>query len=162
MDRQMDPAEARILLETLQVGRLGLVLPSGRPYVVPVNFVFLDGRVYVHSAREGSKVEAIAANPHVCFELDEPQGTEPSSVACDVSYHYRSVVAFGKAVQVDDPVRKKEILDEFARKYAPGAAGTVRQASADRTLVFEISLDSITGKKSPAPRRQDDGAGPRP
>ncbi|MGE5541736.1 MAG: pyridoxamine 5'-phosphate oxidase family protein, partial [Bacillota bacterium] len=60
MDRQMDPAEARILLETLQVGRLGLVLPSGRPYVVPVNFVFLDGRVYVHSAREGSKVEAIA------------------------------------------------------------------------------------------------------
>jgi len=155
-DKQMDRAEARRFLETSQVGRLGMVLPGGNPYVVPVNFIFMDGGIYFHSAREGSKVDAVAANPWVCFEVDESQGAEPAAIACDISYHYRSAIAFGKASPVVDPLRKKQVLEAIVSKYAPGAAGTIRQENVDRTLVFEISIDTMTGKQSPAQRRRDD------
>jgi uncharacterized protein len=45
---------------------------DGRPYVVPVTYVY-DGEAgcaYVHSA-EGTKLRAMRANPEVCFEVEE-------------------------------------------------------------------------------------------
>jgi len=40
------------------------------PYVVTVNFGYDDKYIYFHSNQKGKKVEMIASNPNVCFELN--------------------------------------------------------------------------------------------
>ena len=48
----------------LPVGRICLV--SGiQPYVVPVNLVYEDGTVFIHSANVGMKIDGIKANSSV-------------------------------------------------------------------------------------------------
>ena len=61
--------EARALLASRRVGRLGCVYEGG-PYVVPINYV-LDGEsIYTHSL-PGQKIEALRANPKACLQVDE-------------------------------------------------------------------------------------------
>ena len=53
------------------LGRVACLV-DGRPYIVPVTYVY-DGElgcVYVHSG-EGAKVQAMRANPNVCFEVEQ-------------------------------------------------------------------------------------------
>ena len=75
-------AEVEEVLRAAHVGRLGTCV-EGEPYIVPLSFVYDDGRILFHGALEGKKMEQIAENPRVCFEVDEsvlvPGGTGASS-----------------------------------------------------------------------------------
>ena len=64
-----DRAEIEEVLREAQVGRLGTSV-DGQPYVVPLSFAYHDGNIIFHGAREGKKMEDIARNPRVCFEVD--------------------------------------------------------------------------------------------
>lgn len=37
-----------------------------KPYIVPMNFGFKDNYLYIHSAREGQKIDMIMKNNNVC------------------------------------------------------------------------------------------------
>ena len=47
------------LLNTCPVGRLGTIGKDGYPRIKPLNFVYLDGTIYFHSAKEGEKIDDI-------------------------------------------------------------------------------------------------------
>ena len=64
-----DRGEIEAVLREAEVGRLG-TCSGGEPYVVPLQFAYHDGRVVFHCARRGKKLENIARNPRVCFEVD--------------------------------------------------------------------------------------------
>ena len=147
-DKQMDSEGVRELLNAAEVGALAMVLADGRPYCIPVNFVVVDDRIIIHCARQGAKLDAIRAHPDVCFSVFEAEGIVGAAAACELSYRYRSVVVFGKASIVDYADRKIPALEALAKKYAPSTAGTVSRAAADKTLVLEISMDIVTGKRS--------------
>ncbi len=53
------------------LGRVACIV-DGRPYIVPVTYVYEGefGCAYVHSG-EGAKVQAMRANPEVCFEVEQ-------------------------------------------------------------------------------------------
>src|SRR4051794_21655377 len=57
--------ETRALLSDMRTGRLGCVVDGG-PYVVPVNYVFHEDSIYVHSLL-GRKINALRANPRACL-----------------------------------------------------------------------------------------------
>ena len=40
-----------------------------QPYVLPFNYGFLNGLIYIHSARKGFKLEVLAKNPRVSFNV---------------------------------------------------------------------------------------------
>ena len=46
---------------------VGIVDMEGNPYVVPMNFGYEDGIIYLHSGPEGSKVEMLEHNNNVCI-----------------------------------------------------------------------------------------------
>ena len=48
---------------------VGIVDMEGNPYVVPMNFGYEDGIIYLHSGPEGSKVEMLEHNNNVCITL---------------------------------------------------------------------------------------------
>ncbi len=146
-DRLMHEAECLELLDSCGVGRLGLTLDGRRPYVVPINFARNGRRLYLHSAREGAKIEAIRANPLACFEVDEDGGIVRGQTACEHSYLYRSVIMFCTARIIDDIDQKVRALELLTAKYAPDTVGTVSKKAAAGTLVIELQIDEMSGKK---------------
>ncbi|MCO7124870.1 pyridoxamine 5'-phosphate oxidase family protein [Sporolactobacillus shoreicorticis] len=108
----------RFLIEK-RVGSLGMSDKS-KPYTIPVNYVFLNGKIYIHGLGTGRKNHILRENAHVCFTVFEELGTVKSSVPCKCDTSYFSVVIFGKAMLVEDPNEKIEALGKFLEKFTPG------------------------------------------
>jgi len=87
--------------------------------VVPFNFGYKDGIIYLHSAMEGLKIDILRKNPNVCviFSADHKLHAQSEQVACSYSMHYRSVQAFGEVEFVDDHDGKIEILNIVMANY---------------------------------------------
>lgn len=70
----IDDAECWRLLASEPVGRVGVIYDSS-PEVYPVNHL-VDGETIVFRTDPGSKLEALAKTPSVCYEVDrlDPTG----------------------------------------------------------------------------------------
>ena len=62
--------EMELLLERMPVGRLA-VMTGDDPYMVSLNYLFLEGSIYFHSAQASRKIEALRADSRVCFLVDD-------------------------------------------------------------------------------------------
>jgi nitroimidazol reductase NimA-like FMN-containing flavoprotein (pyridoxamine 5'-phosphate oxidase superfamily) len=142
------------ILDRARVCRLAMTAdgPQGPiPYVVPVFFACRDGRLYVHCAEEGRKLDLVGRNPRVCVEVDEVRGILPAEKPCAFSSVFRSVIASGTAARVQDAGAKREALDLLMAKYAGRRTGPgfeFSDATLEHTAVLEITIEQITGKQS--------------
>jgi nitroimidazol reductase NimA-like FMN-containing flavoprotein (pyridoxamine 5'-phosphate oxidase superfamily) len=138
------------ILRENEVGRLGTAV-NGRPYVVPMNFAYRDGKIYLHSHKDGKKFRDIAENNLVCFEVDSGEMIEGSK-PCDYSWNYGSVIAYGKAMIINDAKEKLEALKIISDRYAWGKGSklTLKMVENMQSLaVIRIDINEMTGKKSP-------------
>ena len=149
-DRELRNKETILaILEQSEVGRMATVNRKGFPVIKPVNFIYWDGKIYLHSSTKGEKIDDIRRGSPVCFEVDEPIAyvavVEP---ACRSTYYYRSVVVKGSAAIVTKVDRKLEILERLMEKYQPeGGYQAVTEEILNRTAVIEISIREMTGKE---------------
>ena len=149
-DRAMKTSrDMELLLERAPVGRLAVTTPEG-PYIVPVNFVFLEGRLYFHSGPAGRKMEALRADPRVCFMVDEIGPQVLWKQGCGISQIYRSVVCFGKAEFVEEQGEKKAVLEKMVQKYVPSrySVPPLTQENIRKTAVVRIVVETMTGKEN--------------
>lgn len=147
--RRLDDRQMAALLSELGTGSVATVNQDGTPYVAPVHFVFLDGRIYFHGLPVGKKLDNIKARPDVCFNAYVMQGLlhDAEGRPCKTGTGYQSVTIQGKAAVVDAPERKREVLDAMVRKYTPHLAGHVLpDEMVAGTAVVEITVGLITGK----------------
>lgn len=145
-----DTAEIEEILAQARVGRLGTCL-DGIPYITPINFVYNEGKIFFHSAREGRKITNITANPNVCFEVDEVGDVIAKEPICRSSTAYRSVIIFGRAGQVSEADTKLYALRKMAKKYAPHLShDAITEATMKAVTVFEIEIKDLSAKRSPA------------
>jgi nitroimidazol reductase NimA-like FMN-containing flavoprotein (pyridoxamine 5'-phosphate oxidase superfamily) len=68
MQAVLDKDHIEMLLRTHRVGRLACA-EGGRPYIVPITYVYEDGCIYGHT-NDGEKLSMMRKNPAVCFEVD--------------------------------------------------------------------------------------------
>ena len=135
------------LLDEAEVGHLATVGPDGFPYVVPVHHVRLDGRLYVHGLKQGQKLDNIARDPRVGFEVFALDGYLHGDSPCDTNTAYRSVVVRGLAKVVEDEELIRRALSAVVEKYAPRHRGRdFGEAFLAITSVVEITPEEITGK----------------
>ncbi|MFA9422644.1 MAG: pyridoxamine 5'-phosphate oxidase family protein [Sedimentibacter sp.] len=137
------------LLLRAKVCRIATQSPEGYPYVVPMHFVYFNEKIYTHGLPKGLKLEYIAQNSKVGFEVDEMIGFmyEGADVACDVNTEYNSVIALGNAVVITDPKYKREVLNEIVHKYTPSFSGQeLPDNMVVNTAIVEISILECTGK----------------
>ncbi len=139
-------------LEEAPVCRVGFAVEN-EPYVVPMTYAYLGGRLYFHGALRGKKIDLLRKNNRVCFEASVVGGPVPSTRTCGWSMSYRSVVGYGKAVLIEDAAEKKKALAAIARKYTGKGETDDVEDIVRRTTVIRIDIDSMTGKQSPAPKR---------
>src|SRR2546426_11597299 len=98
LDRQMSVEDTNALLASGFCGRLATIGPDGYPYVVPLLYVWMDGRIFVHNtAATGHLRRNVDHESRVCFEVDEPgEIFAYGRFECDTSVSYSSVIAFGR------------------------------------------------------------------
>jgi hypothetical protein len=141
-----DQKEIERILKVCSVCRLAMV-DEDRPYLVPMNFGYRDGALYLHSSREGKKIDLIRKNPHVCFEVDEIIRFRKAERACDWGVEYESVIGSGIAVFLADPEGKRRAFDTIMAQYSDGAYD-YPDSMLEGTLVIKIEIETMTGKKS--------------
>lgn len=134
MINQLGERESRALLKEEVTGRLGCS-ERGKPYIVPVHYLFDNECVYVHSL-PGHKIDVLRNNPNACLQVDEIKD----------DFHWRSVLAFGFYEEVSDLNERQRILADMLRRlpYMTPVESQAEQPAAD-TIVFRIRVTDITG-----------------
>ena len=101
--RELERDEMERLLKSNLLGRLSLCL-GNKPYIVPISYIYQDGKIYLHMAKRGRKVEFIQRNNQACFEVDE-WGEKG----------WLSVICYGKVSLYDDFETKKRGLEMLTK-----------------------------------------------
>ncbi len=106
------------------VGRIATIDSKGYPQIIPMNFVYYNDAIYMHSHTKGEKLDNLQANSKSGFEVDRELEFLPSyfSSPTDASLAdtlYISVVIKGESMIVDDPKEKSLALNAMMEKYQP-------------------------------------------
>ena len=145
-----DEAELSRWLAEAPVGRLATLDGSGYPVIIPLNFVYADGRIYFHSATEGAKLDDLRRHPQVGFEIDRLFAiAPPADRGCQTHAFYQSIVIRGRARVLDRAAEREarvHALQLLVEKYAPAVADRPMD-TVDQTAVVEIIVDEMTGKE---------------
>ena len=143
-----DTAELHAVLRKATVVEVAMV-DQGRPYVVPLNFGYADGCLYLHGAREGRKVSILRRSPAVCFNAFTDEAIIPGAgpASCNFTSRYRSVTGEGRVEFLDGDDAKRQGLDVILGHYASGPFTYAPEAIA-KTCVFRVVIESMTGKKA--------------
>ena len=149
--QMMRPKQTLELLERAKTGHLGTIRQNGAPYVVPVQFVLLDGKIYLHGAAEGEKLENMLRDGRVCLEVCQEFGLsydKNAGQACAVNTKYESAVVFGEARVIEDAGERERALRSLVEKYVPEfAAKEFGAQTLARTAVVAIENLEYTGKE---------------
>jgi len=65
-------------LSSQQTGRVASIDENGFPQIIPMNFVFINDTIYMHSHIRGEKLGNIRRNQKVGFEVDKSLEFLPS------------------------------------------------------------------------------------
>lgn len=106
------------------VGRIATIDENGYPQIIPMNFVFLNDAVYMHSHVKGEKIDNIMRNNKVGFEADReleflPSYFEDPKNASLADTLYVSIVIKGRGSLVNDKDEKTRALNGLMEKYQP-------------------------------------------
>ena len=144
----------REFLDKEHVGRIATIDQNGYPQVIPMNFVFLNDAIYMHSHTKGEKLENVTRNEKVGFEVDReleflPSYFEDPKDASLADTLYISVVIKGKGKIVNDKQEKTNALNGLMKKYQP--EGRYEPISPempvlDEVVIIKVMPDSMRGK----------------
>jgi nitroimidazol reductase NimA-like FMN-containing flavoprotein (pyridoxamine 5'-phosphate oxidase superfamily) len=123
------------------------MVDDGKPYVVPLNFGYADGCIYVHSAPAGRKVELLKRAPQVSFSVVAKAEVVAGEKPCQFSARYRSVLGTGRVVLVEDAGERAKGLDSIMCRFSKGPFEYEAKTLA-RTVIFRIDIESLSGKQA--------------
>lgn len=149
-DREVtDPDEQIAIMQRCDVCRLAF-FDADSPYIVPMNFGFEQAcdtlLLYFHCAKTGKKLDCLAADPRVSFEMDGAHRLLEADSACGYSMEYESVIGRGTARLLGD-AEKAHALQCIMRHYRPGKTFVFDPRMMDAVAVFQVSVQSLTAKR---------------
>lgn len=133
-------------LNSQPAGRVASIDKDGYPQVIPMNFVYFNNAVYMHSHPFGEKLDNIRRNPSVGFEVDQHVCFLPSyyfhpTDASQADTLYISVVIKGKAEIVQDREEKACALNALMEKYQK--EGRYEALAAKMPVVEEVAIIKV-------------------
>lgn len=128
------------------VGRIATVDKNGYPQAIPMNFVFLNDAVYMHSYVRGEKLENIERDQRAGFEVDReleflPSYFEDPYDASLADTLYVSIVIKGTASIVSDAYEKTAALNGLMQKYQP--EGMYRPITSDMRVLDAVAVIKV-------------------
>jgi uncharacterized protein len=127
--------QAKELLARNKMGRLGCI-SDGEPYVVPVNYVFDNEQILIHSLY-GKKISAMRENSKVCFQVDEIEG----------DFKWRSIIVYGHYEELTNPQEKANAMNQLLKQFpslTPVETYIVEGTGTPAPIMFRIRINKIT------------------
>ena len=148
------PQKIQEFLNQEHIGRISSIDENGYPQIIPMNFVFLNNSIYMHSHIKGEKINNINRNNKVGFEVDReleflPSYFEDPKDASLADTLYISVVIKGTASLVSDKEEKTLALNGLMKKYQPEGGYDPIQSSMrvlDAVAVIKVIPEVLSGK----------------
>ena len=142
--QQLTKEQCESLLTTVKRGVLSVHGEDGYPYGIPIDFVYDNGKIYFHGARQGHKIDALKKDSRVCFTLYDEGVLEKGKLGLNVN----SVVIFGRIRIIEDREENIRIARLIGYRYDPKdfvdedlkRTGSVVQC-------LELTIDHMTGKR---------------
>ena len=137
--------ECEDILGTAKRGTLAVIGYRDYPYSIPINFLYDDGRLFFHCAREGHKLDAIRICDKACFTVIDEPVKEPG----EWWYHVRSVICFGRVRLMEEGEDKMARLRQIGEKYFPEGYdidGDLLK-NGPRAEVIEFIIEYMSGKR---------------
>lgn len=144
--QQLTQEECEKILERGRTGVLAVLGDNGYPYTVPINYYYTDGKIYLHCAKSGHKLDAIRSNPKVSFcvvERDDILQEKFTTL-------FKSAVAFGKAEILADKEEMRSSVTALAEKYCSDFLDEVPaevERGFDILCMIKINIEHLTGKQ---------------
>lgn len=135
------------VLENGTSGVLAVHGDDGYPYSVPLSYVYQEGKVFFHCAKIGHKVDAITSNEKVSFCVIDKDQIVPE----EYTTYFRSVIVFGKAHIISDPVEKRHAIEKIAERYSPmQEEGRLKviDNQFDQVCLIELDIEHMSGKEA--------------
>jgi len=143
----LDEAEVESVLNSALVCRVALC-NEGRPYIRPMNFVYNDGKLYLHTSVNSRKLKIIEENNFICFQVDTDVKLIPNyEDPCRTTMYYKSVIGCGRGYIVSNAEEKRKILNYFTLKYL-GKMYECLKKDLDRVCIIKVEIDEVSLKVS--------------
>ena len=127
-------------------GRISSIDEGGYPQIIPMNFVFINDSIYMHSHTKGEKLDNIRRNSKVGFEVDRNLEFLPSyffgpNDASLADTLYISVVIKGEANIINGVEEKVLALNALMKKYQP--EGNYEPMNKDMEVLDAVAVIKI-------------------
>ncbi len=134
---------------------VGITDLEGNPYVIPMNFGYRDGVIYIHSGPTGSCLDMLEQNNRVCitFCSDTELVYQHEQVACSYRMKAQSVICRGSVGFIEDMDDKREALHILMRQYVEREF-TYSDPAVRNVKIWEIPIDEVTAKDYAVPHQK--------
>jgi PPOX class probable F420-dependent enzyme len=102
-----DEERESLLTQTKQWAVIATRSPKGMPHVVPVGFIFREGRLYIDSPKDTMKVRNVTETGVAAVTVDD--GEDYAEL--------RGVMFQGDAEVLEDPDLRETLLERMSKKY---------------------------------------------
>ena len=143
-EREISQQEIEEILEEAEYGILATVNENKTPYAIPLNFVYMDKKIYFHCAKEvGHKVKNMQSEKQVCFTVVG----KTQVLESQFSTKYESAVIFGVARETKEKKEAalKKLLEKYCLPYMQEGL-TYMERMAEKTAVYELEIEHMSGK----------------
>ncbi len=146
--QQLSKSDCEAILEKNTHGVLAVLGDGGYPYTVPVSYYYEGDAIFIHGAKRGHKLDAIANYDKVSFCVVDQDLVVPEQYTS----YFRSVVVFGKAEIMDSEKEILTAINKLAKKYAPNDSDENRNIAIQREIsamaMIKINIAHISGKEA--------------
>jgi nitroimidazol reductase NimA-like FMN-containing flavoprotein (pyridoxamine 5'-phosphate oxidase superfamily) len=144
--QQISEEECVRILKEEPRGVLSVIGDDGYPYGIPMDHWYneADGKLYFHCAREGHKLDAIAACDKAGYCVYDKGYRKEGEWALNIE----SVVIFGRIRRVDDAGKTREICTRLCRKFTDDEEYLQKELknALPRVQCLELTIEHMTGK----------------
>lgn len=120
------------------------------PYLLGMNFGYVYENdklvIYLHTAKEGKKLDLLRKNDKVGFEMDCEHEVIPAKYACAYNFRYASVMGYGHCEFVTDVNEKVRAL-ELLMKQQTGEDFAMEPKHTMAVEILKITAIEFTGKR---------------
>lgn len=121
---------------------------EGYPYPVPVSYAYAGGKLYIHGAKQGYKIDAIERDERVSLCIVDKDENHPE----ELTSYFRSVIIRGRAKILHGEDAMTMACHLLAEKYSPmleaAHVDKVINGALQRLSVIEITIEEMTGKEA--------------
>lgn len=110
--QQLSQEECEQILLAERRGVIAVHGEDGYPYGVPMDYLYEQGRIYFHGAKEGHKLDAIKADNRVSFTVVDQGVQVEGKQGPDV----RSVIVFGRVTLMETTSEALEIACRLGKR----------------------------------------------